>query len=206
MAEKDRPQITLITPPAFDWETFPDRLAQVLDTVEVACLRLPLAGSDEFDLARQADAARLVAHGRDVAVVIERHIALAQRLGLDGVHLADGARNVRKARKDLGADAIVGAFCGASRHEGMSAGEAGADYVAFGPVGTVALGDGTPADRALFEWWSEMIEVPVIAEGGLTVDLVERFAPVTDFFGIGPEIWREDDAAAALKRLVAPLG
>lgn len=206
MADKDRPQITLITPPAFDWEVFPDTLARVLDAVEVACVRLPLAGADEFDLSRQADAARLVAHGRDVAVVIETHVGLAQRLGLDGVHLTDGARSVRKARKDLGADAIVGAQCGASRHEGISAGEAGADYVAFGPVGPVALGDGTLADRDLFQWWSEMIEVPVIAEGGLTVDLVTRFAPVTDFFGIGAEIWREDDPVVALKRLVAPLG
>ncbi len=148
----------------------------------------------------------MVAHGRDVAVVIEKHIGLAERLGLDGVHLTDGARSVRKARKDLGADAIVGAFCGVTRHEGISAGEAGADYVAFGPVGAVALGDGTLAEWELFQWWSEMIEVPVIAEGGLTVDLVARFAPVTDFFGVGPEIWREDDAAAALKRLIAPLG
>jgi thiamine-phosphate pyrophosphorylase len=205
MADKDRPQITLITPPAFDWEAFPDTLARVLDTVEVACLRLPLAGTDESELLRQADAARLVAHARDVAVVIERHIGLAERLGLDGVHLTDGARTVRKARKDLGADAIVGAFCGASRHEGISAGEAGADYVAFGPVAG-ALGDGTLADWDLFQWWSEMIEVPVIAEGGLTLELIERFAPVTDFFGIGAEVWREDDPAAALRRLVAPLG
>ncbi len=53
MAEKDRPQITLITPPAFDWEAFPDTLARVLDAVEVACLRLPLAGTDEFELARR---------------------------------------------------------------------------------------------------------------------------------------------------------
>ncbi len=206
MADKDRPQITLITPPAFDWESFPDTLARVLDTVEVACLRLPLAGADEFELARQADAARLVAHARDVAVVIETHIGLAQRLGLDGVHLTDGARTVRKARKELGADAIVGAFCGASRHEGISAGEAGADYVAFGPVGAVALGDGAQADWDLFQWWSEMIEVPVIAEGGLTADLVGKFGPVTDFFGIGAEIWRAEDPAAALKALVAPLG
>jgi thiamine-phosphate pyrophosphorylase len=205
MADKDRPQITLISPPAFDWEVFPDTLARVLDTVEVACLRLPLAGSDETELLRQADAARLVAHARDVAVVIERHIGLAERLGLDGVHLTDGARTVRKARKDLGADAIVGAFCSASRHEGISAGEAGADYVAFGPVAG-ALGDGTLADWDLFQWWSEMIEVPVIAEGGLTLELIERFAPVTDFFGIGAEVWRADDPAAALRRLVAPLG
>ena len=205
MADKDRPQITLITPPAFDWETFPDTLARVLDAVEVACLRLPLAGQDEFELARMADAARQVGHARDVAVVIETHLALAQRLGLDGVHLTDGARSVRTARKELGADAIVGAFCGATRHEGISAGEAGADYVAFGPVGATGLG-GELVDADLFAWWSEMIEVPVIAEGGLTVDLVGRLAPVTDFFGIGAEIWREDDPAAALKRLGAPLG
>ena len=206
MTAADRPQITLITPPAFDWESFPETLARVMDATEIACLRLPLAGSDEFELARMADAARLVAHARDVAVVIATHVGLAERLGLDGVHLTDGARSVRKARKDLGADAIVGAFCGATRHEGISAGEAGADYVAFGPVGVTGLGDGTLADWDLFQWWSEMIEVPVIAEGGLTADRVERFAPVTDFFGIGAEIWREDDPAAALKRLVAPLG
>ncbi len=206
MADQDRPQITLITPPAFDWEVFPDTLARVLDAAEVACLRLPLAGSDELELSRMADAARLVAHARDVAVVIETHLGLVERLGLDGVHLADGARSVRKARKDLGADAIVGAYCGATRHEGISAGEAGADYVAFGPVGATPLGDGALAGRALFQWWSEMIEVPVIAEGGLTLALVEELLPVTDFFGIGAEIWRTDDPASALKTLVAPLG
>ena len=206
MADQDRPQITLITPPAFDWEVFPDTLARVLDAAEVACLRLPLAGSDELELSRMADAARLVAHARDVAVVIETHLGLVERLGLDGVHLTDGARSVRKARKDLGADAIVGAYCGATRHEGISAGEAGADYVAFGPVGATSLGDGALAGRALFQWWSEMIEVPVIAEGGLTLALVEELLPVTDFFGIGAEIWRTDDPASALKTLVAPLG
>jgi len=206
MADQDRPQITLITPPAFDWEVFPDTLARVLDATEVACLRLPLAGSDELELSRMADAARLVAHARDVAVVIETHLGLVERLGLDGVHLADGARSVRKARKDLGADAIVGAYCGATRHEGISAGEAGADYVAFGPVGATPLGDGALAGRALFQWWSEMIEVPVIAEGGLTLALVEELLPVTDFFGIGAEIWRADDPASALKTLMAPLG
>jgi thiamine-phosphate pyrophosphorylase len=206
MPDADRPQITLITPPAYDWEMFPATLARVLDAVPVACVRLPLAGSDEMELTRMADAARLVAHARDVAVVIETHVGLVERLGLDGVHLLDGARSVRKARKDLGADAIVGAYCGVTRHEGISAGEAGADYAAFGPIGATGLGDGAVADWDLFQWWSEMIEVPVIAEGGLTVELIERFAPVTDFFGIGAEVWRSDDPAAALKALVAPLG
>ncbi len=206
MATEDRPQITLITPPTFDLEAFPNRLARVLDAVEIACLRLSLATRDEDALARGADACRDVAHTRDVAIVIETHVLLVERLGLDGVHLPDGARSVRKVRKDLGADAIVGAFCRTSRHEGMSAGEAGADYVAFGPVGTTTLGDGTPVDFEVFEFWSEVIEVPVIAEGALTADLIAKFGPVTDFFGIGQEIWSGEDPAAALRTLLAPLG
>lgn len=206
MSAEDRPQITLITPPALDLDVFPDRLARVLDAVEVACLRLSLASRDEDEILRAGDAARVVAHERDVAIVIEDHVLMVERLGLDGVHLTDGARSVRKVRKDLGADAIVGAYCGTTRHEGMSAGEAGADYAAFGPLGETTLGKGERADFELFDWWSAMIEVPCIAEGALTVDLIEKFGPVTDFFGIGAEIWGAEDPAAALKALIAPLG
>ena len=95
MADQDRPQITLITPAAFDLETFPDQLATVLDTVEIACLRLSLASRDHDTIARAADACRVVAHARDVAIVIENHLLLVEPHGLDGVHLLDGARNLR---------------------------------------------------------------------------------------------------------------
>lgn len=204
MAE-DRPQIYLITPPVVELQSFPDLLAQVLDRNAVACIRLALAGKDEYELGRVADALRAVAHERDVAVVIDTHVALAVRHGLDGVHLLDSARSVRAARKELGADAIVGAWCGTSRDAGMTAGEAGADYVAFGPVGATALGGGQMADRDLYAWWSEMVEVPVVAEGALDAALIRDLWPVTDFFGIGEEIWRSEDPAAALKGLIAAM-
>ena len=206
MAASDAPQITLITPPVLDLDSFPDQLAAVMDRVEIACLRLSLATRDEDMLGRAADACRLVAHARDVAIVIENHALYVGRHGLDGIHLTDGARSVRALRKDLGADAIVGAFCGTTRHEGITAGEAGADYVAFGPVGETTLGKGERAEFDLFDWWSAMIEVPVIAEGALTQALVEKFGPVTDFFGIGPEIWSSADPAKSLEALLAPLG
>ena len=205
MATQDRPQITLITPPVLDLDIFPSMLARVMDGVEIACLRLSLASKDADYIGRAADAARVVAHARDVAIVIENHALFVERHGLDGIHLTDGSRAIRALRKDLGADAIVGSFCGISRHEGMSAGEAGADYVAFGPIGEAGLGLGTQAPRDLFEWWSEMIEVPVIAEGALTRSLVESFAPVTDFFALGPEIWRAEDPLAALKAILSPI-
>ncbi|MBK5946346.1 thiamine phosphate synthase [Rhodobacter veldkampii DSM 11550] len=206
MADQDRPQIYLITPPHFDLDTFPDRLAAVLDAADVACLRLALAAADEDAVGRAADACRMVAHERDVAVVIETHLKLVERHGLDGVHLTDGARSVRAARKDLGADAIIGAYCGATRHEGMNAAEAGADYVCLGPVGDTLLGTTPRAERDLFAWWSEMIEVPVVAEGALTPALVADLAPVTDFFAFGPEIWTDEDPVAALRSLIAAMG
>ena len=205
MADADRPQIYLITPPDLDLAVFPDRLAAVLDSADIACIRLSLASHDEDRIARVADALRGVAHARDVALVIETHILMVERLGLDGVHLTDGARSIRKVRKDLGNDAIIGAFCGITRHDGISAAEAGADYVAFGPVGETPLGDGSKAEADLFTWWSEMIEVPVVAEGSLTADLIAKLGPVTDFFGIGNEVWQNDDAVGALRALLAPL-
>lgn len=206
MSDADRPQIYLVTPPDFDLDVFPSRLAAVLDGAEVACVRLALASRDEDRVARAADALREVAHARDVALVIESHVLLVERLGLDGVHLTDGGRNVRKLRKDLGEEAIIGAFCGTTRHEGISAGEAGADYASFGPVGATPLGDGTRAELELFQWWSEMVEVPIVAEGALTAALVEQLGPYTDFFGVGEEIWKAEDALAELRALLAPLG
>ncbi|WP_170514486.1 thiamine phosphate synthase [Ruegeria atlantica] len=201
MDTPEQPQIYLITPPTISLSAFPDQLSRVLDGAEVACIRLALAGNDEDAISRAADACREVAHTRDVALVISNHVLLAQRLGLDGVHLDDAARSVRAARKELGADAIVGSFCGASSHDGMTAGEAGVDYVAFGPVGASTLGDGTTAEKDLFQWWSEMIEVPVVAEGGLTPELIRDLTPCTDFFGIGDEIWSQEDPLAALTTL-----
>ena len=206
MADADRPQIYLITPPDLDLMVFPDRLAAVLDSTEIACIRLSLASHDEDRIGRAADALRAVAHARDVALVIESHVLMVERLGLDGVHLTDGGRSIRKVRKDLGSDAIIGAYCGTTRHDGISAAEAGADYVAFGPVGQTPLGDGSHAEAELFEWWSEMIEVPVVAEGSLTIDLIAKLGPITDFFGVGNEIWQTQDAAKSLRDLLAPLG
>ena len=205
MAEAERPQIYLITPPVFELASFTEQLKSVLDAHEIACLRLSLAARDEDALSRTADALREVVHARDVAIVVEDHVLLADRLGLDGVHLTDTRKNIRKLRAEMGADAIIGAFCGTSRHDGMNAAEAGADYVSFGPIGASTLGDGNSVDFDIFEWWSEMIEVPVVAEGALTVELIEKFGPVTDFFGIGTEIWAADNASAALKALLAPL-
>jgi thiamine-phosphate pyrophosphorylase len=205
MDTPEQPQIYLITPPEIELSSFPAQLAAVLDAHEVACVRLAMSTKDEDHLSRAADALREVTHARDVALVVSDHLLLVERLGLDGVHLSDAARSVRYTRKELGEDAIVGSFCGTSKHDGMAAGEAGADYVSFGPVQASALGDGSFVEIDVFKWWSEVIEVPVVAEGALDTDMIRALAPYTDFFGVGEEIWNQDDAATALKTLIAAM-
>lgn len=202
----EKPQLYLVTPPDFELSVFPDLLARVLDAQKVACVRLDLATRDEDKLCRAADALREVTHTRDIALVISDHTVLAERLGLDGVHLTDAARSVRATRKALGEDSIVGSFCGASRHDGLTAGEAGADYVAFGPLAASALGDGSFAPLDLFQWWSEVIEVPVVAEGALDAARIAQLAPFTDFFAFGEEIWHAEDPATRLAELVEAMG
>jgi thiamine-phosphate pyrophosphorylase len=198
-------RLYLIAPPVFDFE-LPDRLAPLLDSFDVACVRLALAAGSEDEVARACDALRPVCHARDVPLVVADHYRLVGRLGLDGVHLTDGARQVRAVRKALAADAIVGAYARTSRHEALTAAEIGADYVAFGPAGPSELGDGTVAEIELFAWWSEMIEVPCVAEGALTPELVGALAPVADFVAIGSEIWGAEDPSAALAAFVERIG
>ena len=199
----DGPGIYLITPALSDAASFLPKLAEALDAVEIACVRLRVARDDEDDLRRAADLVRDVAHERDVAVTLTDHFRLVKPLGLDGVHLENPRLTVRDARKALGEDAIVGAFAGASKHNGMVAAEAGADYVSFGPITANALGDGEVAEPHLFVWWSEMIQPPVVAEGGLTLDLARALAPSVDFLALDQAIWDHPDGpAGALRALV----
>ena len=206
MSEPDHPQIYLISPPSFELSRFPRDLAALLDQIPVACMRLSLSSHDEDTITRACDAVREVTEPRDVALVIDTHVQLADRLGLDGVHLTSGgSKAVREARKALGTDAIVGAHAGTSRHEGMNLGEAGTDYVCFGPVGVSPLGDGAQAEPDLFAWWSEMIELPIVAEGALDLETIKELRDKTDFFALGAEIWESENPLAAAGELAAAI-
>ena len=206
MSEVDSAQIYLTTPPSFDLAGFATLLGEVLDAVPVVCLRISMATTDERELSQAADRLREVCHARDVAIVIDDHYRMVKTHGLDGVHLTDGARHVREARDELGTDAIVGTYCEASKHVGMTAAEIGTDYISFGPISSSALGDGSVADAALFQWWSEMIEVPVVAEGGVTMAAIDEVKDYIDFLTVGTEIWSAvEGPVAALQAITARL-
>ena len=199
MSNVELPQIYLISPPVVDAKRFPAQLAHLLDGVDIACVRLALSSQDETYICKIADLCRAECHARDTALLIERHVLLSQKLGLDGVHLPQASISVRKTRESLGPEAIIGCHGAASKHAGMNAAEAGADYISFGPVGAHNLDQGALAQTDLFAWWSEMIKTPVIAEGHLSLDLVRKLAQSVDFFAFGQEIWGQDAPLAALE-------
>jgi thiamine-phosphate pyrophosphorylase len=197
-------RIYLVTPPTLG-PRFADDLAAVLDAGGIACVRLQIDGSEDA-IRHAADALRAVCTPREMPLVIADHVRLVAPHGLDGVHLTDGAAQaVRAARSSLGAERIVGAFGGTTRHRGMLLAEAGADYVALGPVRAGALGDGAEADADLFAWWDEMIDTPSVAEGGLTPELAAGLR--ADFFAPRLSLWQHPDGpVAGLRAYRAALG
>ncbi|MEM1383774.1 MAG: thiamine phosphate synthase [Pseudomonadota bacterium] len=201
------PRLYLVTPHDMAPAAFADRLCAALATDTVACVRLSIpAIAAEDDRCRAADLVRPVCHEADVPLVIEEHHRLVVPLGLDGVHLRSSRASIGALRRELGKDRIIGADGGTERHKAMTLAEAGADYVTLGPIrAPAALGNGVCAEDGLFHWWSEMIEVPAVAEGGVTLGDAARLGPYADFAVPDETLWQAEDIAAALRAFAAAL-
>ena len=193
-------QLYLSTPQISDAAAFGEMLAAALDAGPVACVRLRGDPTDATALKRAGDLLRPVCHDRDVAIVVQGDHRIAAYCGLDGVHLAHGGHEQEAARSALGPDAIVGVGCRVSRHDGLVAAERGADYVAFGPV--AGTNDAERADVAHFEWWQEMIETPVIAEGGVSAEAAAALSGVADFVCADEVVWDHPEGPAAGVRAI----
>lgn len=193
-----RPRLYLGTPVRFEPAAFAETLAEALAAGDVACVRLSLPGASEPELKRAIAALAPVCQAGDAALLIMDYYRLATDAAVDGVHFEPGAGAVREARALLGPDKIIGAGCGASRHQALTAGELGADYVSFGPVSVPeSLRTGEIADPELFAWWQSMIELPVVAEGGMTPEIAESLCGAADFILASRSVWEHPDGPAA---------
>jgi thiamine-phosphate pyrophosphorylase len=134
-----------------------------------------------------------------VAVLLNDRPDLAFETGCDGVHIGQGDAPYAAAREAVGPDGIVGVTCHDSRHLAMEAGEAGADYVAFGAFFPTATKDApTQADPELLYWWNELFTVPCVAIGGITVENCRPLIEAgTDFLAVSSGVWDHPDGAAA---------
>jgi len=198
---RPRTRLYLITPPVIeDVATFAALLETCLDAGDIACLQIRMKRGDEIDEAATRSVAAAVTHmcqSRGTMVLINDSPQLAKELDADGVHIGQSDMGVREAREFLGDDAIIGATAHDSRHDGMLACEAGADYAAFGaffPTDTKQAS--TKASLETLEIWQEMMEPPCVAIGGITVDNARTVAKAgADFIAVSSGVWKHAGGA-----------
>jgi thiamine-phosphate pyrophosphorylase len=193
-------RLYLITPPALpDLPGFAESLRRALDAGDVAALQIRLKDVPDAAILRATEVILPIGQAAGVAVLMNDRMDLAKRAGCDGVHLGQGDGDPAAARKLLGAEATIGVTCHASRHLAMEAGEAGADYVAFGAFFPTTTKDAKHhADPEILEWWSEMFELPSVAIGGISA---ANCAPLVragaNFLAVVGAVWSHPEGPAA---------
>lgn len=198
MSDAPSCRLYLVTPAALKPQAFARELEGALDAGDVACLQLRLKGADDDTVLRAAEQFVPICARRNVAFLVNDRPDLALKAGADGVHIGREDASYGEARRLLGPDKIVGVTCHASRDLAIEAAEAGADYVAFGafyPTGTKEAK--SSADPELLRWWREIMTVPCVAIGGITV---ENCAPLVaagaDFIAVVSGVWDYAKGAA----------
>jgi thiamine-phosphate pyrophosphorylase len=200
---RERTRLYLITPPRIDPVPFSETLTEALEAGDVACLQLRLKDVPGDDVRRAAEILLPVCQAYDVALLINDDPRIAREMGADGCHVGQEDTPYREAREILGPDAIIGVTCHASRHLAMVAGEDGADYVAFGAFfPTTTKQPKFSATPDILTWWQELMEVPCVAIGGITVEnapvLVDAGA---DFLAVAAGVWGHEKGAGEAVRL-----
>ena len=192
-------RLYLITPPKLEPRAFADELKRALDAGDVASLQLRLKDAGDDEIARAVETLMPVARKHDVAFILNDRPDLARAFDCDGVHVGQEDASYDEARAAMGRERIVGVTCHGSKDLAFDAGEAGADYVAFGAFFPTATKEVQfHADIELLEWWAQFMTVPVVAIGGITVEnapaLVEAGA---DFLAVSSGVWNHAQGAAA---------
>ena len=180
---------------------FSDRLKSALEPGIAAAFQLRVKDVDEHELARLAEPLQRICGDADVTFIVNDSMALAKRLGADGVHLGQSDGDIREARALLGPAAQIGRTCHDSRHLAMEAGEAGADYVAFGAFyPTTTKPSHYRPQPSILSWWASVFEIPCVAIGGITPDNARPLVDAgADFLAVCQAVWGKGDPAAAVR-------
>ena len=166
--ERPACQLYLVSPDTIGPEFTVD-LKAALGGGPVAAFQLRLKNVADDHIMRTAEALMPTCAEHDVAFILNDRMDLAAKLGCDGVHLGQGDGDPAAARRLLGPKAQIGRTCHDSRHLAMEAGEAGADYVAFGafyPTNTHTTK--YRPDLSILAWWATLSGIPSVAIGGIT--------------------------------------
>ena len=180
---------------------FPQRLQKALEPGLAKAFQLRVKDVEEHELARLSEPLQRICGDAEVAFIVNDSMKLAKRIGADGVHLGQSDGDVREARALLGPSAQIGKTCHDSRHLAMDAGEAGADYVAFGAFyPTTTKPSEYRPDPSILTWWSTLFEIPCVAIGGIKPDNGSTLVSAgADFLAVCQAVWGKDDPSEAVR-------
>lgn len=159
--------------------------------------------------AREARARALLALCRDrgVPLIINDDVALAARVGADGVHVGSLDLPVADARSALGPQALVGMSCASDLARALRACADGADYVAFGRFFASRTKPGAPAAKpGVIEDARRLLQAQtsICAIGGITPEnaqpLIDRGA---DLIAAVDGVFNAADVKQAAQRYAA---
>jgi thiamine-phosphate pyrophosphorylase len=187
-------RLYLISPPKLSAAIFLGPLQEALAGGDVASFQLRLKDVSDDEIRRATDTLRPIVQAAGTAFILNDRPDLAAELGCDGAHVGQEDASYDEARAAL-PGGIVGVTCHDSRHLAMEAAEAGADYVAFGAFfPTQTKEPKTQADIELLRWWGEMMVVPCVAIGGITVQNAPALvAAGADFLAVSAGVWEHGD-------------
>jgi thiamine-phosphate pyrophosphorylase len=205
------PRLYLATPAVDNPAQFLAQLPAALAAADVAAVLVRLQPSDPRTMVSRVKALAPVIQQSGAALLLDvsaldSQFELVARSGADGAHL-DGVAAMEEAMEALKPDRIVGIGGLATRHDSMSAGERGADYVLFGEADAHGLRPSRDAVAERLSWWAELFEPPCVAYAATPDEAQEFVAAGADFILACDLVWSDPrGAAAALAELGKAIG
>ena len=187
------PRLYLVTPPVADAQAFSMQLAAALGVGDVAAVLLRLAEGDERTQINRAKELGAVVQVKGAALLLDGHADLVARAGADGAHLT-GIAEFTAALEQLKPERIAGVGGLVTRHDAMSAAEAGADYVMFGEPGAAGERPSFDAIEERVAWWAEVFEAPCVAYAASDEEVAPLAKAGADFVALGDWLWRDPQA------------
>jgi thiamine-phosphate pyrophosphorylase len=130
------------------------------------------------------------------ALLLDGHVELVARSGADGAHLT-GIAAFEEALPSLKPDRIAGVGGLATRHDSMTAGELGADYVLFGEPDARGQRPSMEAIAERLGWWAELFEPPCVGFAASREEAYAFAAAGADFVLVGDFVWADPRGASA---------
>lgn len=190
------PRLYLATPVVDDPSALAANLAGALAGADVAAVLLRLKPTDQRTMITRVKTLAAVVQESAAALLLDGNIELVARGGADGAHLT-GIEALQEALPSLKPDRIAGIGGLTTRHDSMSAGEAGADYVLFGEPDAHGHRPSVEAIAERLEWWAELFEPPCVGFAESVEEAREFAAAGADFVLVGDFIWADSRGPAA---------